>query len=195
MAHCDAVPVNGSSRIKSSGAPPRRMTPNGWLENPELVSLPILTQTSSWMAPRADSTSIPRQFSQSIRVVAGLPTEPLVTTAGLHRIEVFARFAPDDTIRNRKSIDVSMPALLRDAGVPPVPSIPRQFSAALRRFLKLFPSSPRIRARARIDALGIARRIGFVIRMRCVFESHWSPDDVKAPASASSNVSRNVPQF
>ena len=32
--HVDAVPSNGSNRIKSNGAPLRRMMPDGRMENP-----------------------------------------------------------------------------------------------------------------------------------------------------------------
>jgi len=35
------------------GAPLWRGMPNGWLENPAKISLPILTEDSSWMAPGA----------------------------------------------------------------------------------------------------------------------------------------------
>jgi hypothetical protein len=49
LAHCDAEVVNGSDRITSNGAPLRRVTPDGWLGNPALVSLSILTEASSWM--------------------------------------------------------------------------------------------------------------------------------------------------
>src|SRR5207249_11295707 len=52
MAHCDAAGVNGSNRILSHGAPPRRMMPNGCLESPVLVLLPVLTEASSWMSDR-----------------------------------------------------------------------------------------------------------------------------------------------
>ncbi len=51
MAQRDAVPVNGSDRILISGAPLRRVMPNGWLGNPANISLPILTGASPWMAP------------------------------------------------------------------------------------------------------------------------------------------------
>ena len=51
MAHCDAAGMNGGNRIISHGAPPWRLMPNGWLGNPALVSLPVLTEASSWMAP------------------------------------------------------------------------------------------------------------------------------------------------
>jgi len=40
VAHCDAAALNGSDRILSHGAPPWRMTPNGCLGNPAIVSLP-----------------------------------------------------------------------------------------------------------------------------------------------------------
>jgi hypothetical protein len=49
MAHHDAVFLNGADRILISGAPPRRMMPNGCMGNPALYLTPILTRTSSWM--------------------------------------------------------------------------------------------------------------------------------------------------
>src|SRR5438552_4326560 len=59
MAHGDAAGVNGSNRILSHGAPPRRMMPNGCLESPVLVLLPVLTEASSWMPIRGgDSVDI-----------------------------------------------------------------------------------------------------------------------------------------
>src|SRR6516162_11890024 len=39
MAHCDAAGVNGSDRIRSHGAPPSRMMPNGCLGSPVIVLL------------------------------------------------------------------------------------------------------------------------------------------------------------
>jgi hypothetical protein len=39
VAHLDAVVLNGSDRIRSHGAPPRRMTPDGFLGSPPIVSL------------------------------------------------------------------------------------------------------------------------------------------------------------
>ncbi len=39
MAQCDAAGVNGSNRIRSHGAPPLRMMPNGCLGSPAIVLL------------------------------------------------------------------------------------------------------------------------------------------------------------
>jgi len=61
MAHCDAAGMNGGNRIISHGAPPWRLMPNGWLGNPALVSLPVLTEASSWMAPGA--ADYPERFT------------------------------------------------------------------------------------------------------------------------------------
>jgi len=51
LAQHDAVSVNGSDRILIRGAPLWRVMPNGSLGNPAKISLPILTEDSSWMAP------------------------------------------------------------------------------------------------------------------------------------------------
>jgi hypothetical protein len=40
VAQYDAAVLNGSDRILSRGAPPWRMTPNGCLGNPAILSLP-----------------------------------------------------------------------------------------------------------------------------------------------------------
>ena len=55
MAHCDAAGVNGSSRIRSHGARPGRVMPNGCLGSPVLVLPPALTEASSWMSDRVAS--------------------------------------------------------------------------------------------------------------------------------------------